>query len=186
MDTTTTWYQFVDSLRRKLARRKWKEHSDNYRPHVNNLKTDDVSISINDYAMVEYYLNNVRMKGWDVEPALWKALNDTQRQIIIQLRKEAKMKQERNLQSPFVKNTKPSTTPQNYGNFKEVSTILPIPKDGNSIKTTDKRNADQQKNNLPHQYSNKNATTTSSHSGEKDEDDPDPSTILAYMSNLYN
>ena len=136
--------------------------------------------------MVEYYLNNVRMKGWDVEPALWKALNDTQRQMITQLRKEAKMKQERNLQSPFVKNTKPSTTPQHYGNFKEVSTILPIPKDGNSIKTTDKRNADQQKNNLPHQYSNKNATTTSSHSGEEDEDDPDPSTVLAYMSNIYN
>ena len=105
LDTTTTWYDFADSLRKKLVRRKYMEKShktsssnnvnvleldnnysyytpssqnlDSYStPIINNVGIDQNTISMNDHAWYQYYINNVVEHGWRVEPQLWKALPD--------------------------------------------------------------------------------------------------------------
>ena len=90
MDTIRTWYYFVDSLRKKLARRKFKtrnqrsninnstldiEQSYDYpsqyqNPTINNVEVSQKPYSNEDHAWFQYYINTVSQQGWNVESQL--------------------------------------------------------------------------------------------------------------------
>ena len=96
LDTTTSWHDFVDSLRRKLARRNWKYQNSHNRINNTNLDntysdyshtftptasaniatTDHSPLTVEDHAMFQYYINTVSRDGWDVESKLWNALSN--------------------------------------------------------------------------------------------------------------
>ena len=118
LDTTTTWDDFADSLRKKLVRRKYLSRNNksssnnnvnsidldnNYSystpssvnnldsiptPIINNVELDQNTISMQDHAMYQYYINTVVNEGWRVEPQLWKALPDKVKRMIIEAKRE--------------------------------------------------------------------------------------------------
>ena len=87
LDTTQTWYDFVDSLRRKLTRREFKSKNSNSRinnttldleqnysysnsnqnPLINNIQIDQQPYTDEDHAWLQYYIPTVSQEGWNVE-----------------------------------------------------------------------------------------------------------------------
>ena len=91
MDSTSTWHEFTDSLRKKLVRKEFKSKNahkssntnnttldtDNYpnsNPNqislVNNVALDNESYIKEDQVWFQYYLNTINKEGWNLEPAL--------------------------------------------------------------------------------------------------------------------
>ena len=129
LDTTQTWYAFVDLLRRKLTRREFKSKnissrannttldleqnysysSSNQNSFVNNIQIDQQPYTDEDHAQFQYYINTVSQEGWNVEPQLWKQLPDKVKNMVIEARREGMKQQSSNITSPFAsKPTPPS------------------------------------------------------------------------------
>ena len=112
LDTTQTWYDFVDSLRRKLTRREFKSKNSNSRinnttldleqnysysnsnqnPLINNIQIDQQPYTDEDHAWFQYYTNTVSQEGWNVEPHLWQQLLDKVKNMVIEARREGMKK----------------------------------------------------------------------------------------------
>ena len=219
LDTTTSWQAFADSLRRKLARRNWKNQNNprrinntiidhNYSDYfqtsspmadINNVGIDQDSLSMEDHAMFQYYINTVSTKGWMVEPELWKALPDKVKSMVIEAKREARKQQTSSTlspPSPFANKSKPFND-KAQTKLTEVDSILKSPKQ----KIDSNNNTSSQ---LPNQYSGNqiimNTSDVATHgtstltasantlSGHLNEGDPDnnPAVAMANLSSWYN
>ena len=92
MDSTSTWHQFVDSLRKKLVRKEFQSKginkstinntildmdnnsysNPNLISSVNNIAVENQVYTEEDHAWFQYYINTVTQEGWDIDPKLWK------------------------------------------------------------------------------------------------------------------
>ena len=148
LDTTTTWDDFADSLIKKFVRRKYISKNDksssnnnvnlidldnNYStsipssannvgsfstPNINNVALDQNTISMQDHAMYQYYINTVVNEGWRVEPQLWKALPDKVKRMVMEAKREVFKNGKPPMESFFANQSKPSSnTPQKNVNI---------------------------------------------------------------------
>ena len=170
LDTTQTWYNFVDSLRKKLARRKFKSknqrgninnstldlgHSYDYpsqyqNPIINNVGVSQQQFSDEDHAWFQYYINTVSQQGWNVEPQLWQQLPEKVKNMVIEARREGMKKESSNILSPFSNKSTPLNN-KNPNKFKETNSILREPQKHTNNPSTPNTNTPQR---LPNQYTN--------------------------------
>ena len=133
-DSTSTWNQFVDSLRRKLIRKELKSmntnksntnlnntmlntgnyfHSNpNQISMLNNIALENQTYIMEDHVWFQYYVNTINKQGWKVEPELWKKLLDKVKSMVMEIIKEGMQKAE--LSSPFTGKPTSTTTGTQY------------------------------------------------------------------------
>ena len=82
-------------------------------PNINNVELDQNTISMQDHAMYQYYINIVVNEGWRVELQLWKALPDKVKTMVMEAKREVFKNGNPSIESPFTNQSKPSSnTPQ--------------------------------------------------------------------------